>query len=134
MSYKNTKKVNNSCSDNGCSVFLARALLATQVNLRNLSHRSDETGSWGTLVLKLKVDVTRSLNQGYQWSHRKDLCLPKIKKPNAESHTLDLKGRRKSYQNNCFGSVTHLTVVRLARARHLPPPPFLPQFSYLSQR
>ena len=56
----------------------------------------------------------------------------KLKKNNAECHTLDLKGRRKSY--NCFGSVTHLTVVKLSKARNLPPPPFLPQSSSFSQR
>ena len=33
-----------------------------------------------TLALKPRDDVTRSLKQGYQWPHKKDLCPPKIKK------------------------------------------------------
>ena len=32
------------------------------------------------LALKPSADVTRSPKQGYQWPHKKDLCLPKIKK------------------------------------------------------
>ena len=30
-----------------------------------------------TLALKPRGDITRSLKQGYQWPHKKDLCPPK---------------------------------------------------------
>ena len=29
-----------------------------------------------TLALKPRVEITRSPKQGYQWSHKKDLCTP----------------------------------------------------------
>ena len=32
-----------------------------------------------TLALKPRADVTRSPKQGYQWSHKKDSCPPKLK-------------------------------------------------------
>ena len=31
-----------------------------------------------TLALKPMTDFTRSPKEGYQWSHKKDLCPPKI--------------------------------------------------------
>ena len=33
-----------------------------------------------TMALKPRPDITRSPKQGYQWSHKKDLCPPKILK------------------------------------------------------
>ena len=33
-----------------------------------------------TLALKPRGDITRSQKNGHQWSHKKDLCPPKIVK------------------------------------------------------
>ena len=42
-------------------------------------HTGMKTGKKGsTLALKPRAAVTRSPKQGYQWSHEKDLCPPKI--------------------------------------------------------
>ena len=43
-----------------------------------------------TLALKPRGDVTRSPKQGYQWTHKKDSCPPKIKKKCPNSRISDL--------------------------------------------
>ena len=53
--------------------------VAPEVNLRimySTKHASEEC----TLALKPRVDVIKCPKQGYmhQWSHKKDLCIPKI--------------------------------------------------------
>ena len=51
--------------------------VAPEVNLRitqERKHAKKET----TLALKLKVDITRSPKQGYQWPHETDLCPTKF--------------------------------------------------------
>ena len=48
--------------------------VAPEVNLRNSLHTGDKARKQG----KPRGDVARSPKQGYQWSHEKDLCPPKI--------------------------------------------------------
>ena len=50
-----------------------------EVNLRN-STQARKHASESTLTLKPRADITRSPKQGYQWSHKKDMCPPKILK------------------------------------------------------
>ena len=43
-------------------------------------HRGKHTSEGSTLALKPRADVTRSPKPGYQWPHKKDLCLSKYLK------------------------------------------------------
>ena len=47
---------------------------------RNESQGTGNMYASATLALKLRGDVTRSTKRGYQWPHKKDLCLSKNKK------------------------------------------------------
>ena len=49
--------------------------VAPEVNLRN-SIQARKHASKSTLALKPRADITRSLKQGYQWPHKKDMCPP----------------------------------------------------------
>ena len=53
--------------------------VAPEMNLR-ITQARKLTSKGSTLALKPRADVTRSLKQGYQWPHEKDLCPPKLKK------------------------------------------------------
>ena len=46
--------------------------VAAEVNLRIIQARK-YTKKGSTLTLKPRANITRSLKQGYQWSHEKDL-------------------------------------------------------------
>ena len=49
--------------------------------------RQKHASEGSNLALKPRGYVTRSPRLGYQWSHEKDLCPPKIKKKNSQPST-----------------------------------------------
>ena len=51
--------------------------VAPEVNLRN-SMQARKHASESTLALKPRADITRSLKEGYQWPHKKDMCPTKF--------------------------------------------------------
>ena len=57
-----------------------------------------------TLALKLRVYVTRSPRQGYQWLLKKDCCLEKLKKKLTECN------------NNCIRNSQHTNIEREGHA------------------
>ena len=52
--------------------------VAPEVNLRNSLHAGNKAHKQGGSTLALKPRGDRSPKQGYQWSHKKGSCPPKI--------------------------------------------------------